>query len=100
MKKRTVLVLVIALLQGTLGFLLYRQRVVSQAAVWESDLVVFLCPALLAFSAFSWVLWPGSTRPLESSVFRSTARTLGYAAVVTAVASWAYLVIAFNVYGT
>jgi hypothetical protein len=82
----------------TVGVLLYRQRVVSVAQVWDSDLLIFALPAAIAFVTLTKVLWP--TGALRASGRFPRARAIALAGLVTAVSMWVCLVIAFNLYGT
>lgn len=77
-----------------IGFALYRQRVISTARVWDSDLLVFVAPAAAAFAGFTWAFWPRSTPP------RSRWRATGYAVLATAASTYVCYFLAFNRYGT
>ena len=100
MKKGTGHVLTIVALYVVLGSLLYRQRVVSAAEVWNSDSLVFILPAVLTFLALCFALWPEVVQGSAPRTLWSRARALGLAGIVTAVSFCAYACLVFSVYGT
>ena len=97
--KKAAIAVIIAAAHGLAGALVYRQRVLSDAALWNSDLLVFALPAVVAFIAFTLVFWPASDRGTSPGA-GSRVRAIAMAAVSTAVSAWAYCAIAFTRYGT
>src|SRR5215468_1296672 len=81
----------------TVGFLLYRWRVLSQSPARQSDLLVFGVPFLIAWAAFWFALW-------RSPFFRPRALYV-YVAIVAAsfaaafLAFWLYMIFAATIYG-
>jgi hypothetical protein len=97
---RALLAIATAVTYGLVGFALYRQRVVSGAEAWGSDLLVFGLPMVLAFVSFTMVFWPGLNAAPSPGVAMARLRALGFAALATAVSFWSYACIAFSRYGT
>ena len=96
--KTTALAIVIAVVYGIAGFLLYRARVIHHSVWLDSDLVVFFIPAVLAWLTNGLLIWSSFRRrildrsPLGATVAISFALTL-----ITALV---YCTIAFNTFGT
>ena len=96
--KTTALAIVIAVVYGIAGFLLYRARVIHHSFWLDSDLVVFFIPAVLAWLTNGLLIWSLFRRrildrsPLGAIVAISFALTL-----ITALV---YCTIAFNTFGT
>lgn len=80
------------------GFLLYRGRVLSEGNLLGSDLVVFFGPAGLAFLANTYIFWLGLRTRWRQSSAVLTSLLLGLLA--TLLAGYAYMLLAFNYYGT
>ena len=97
--KRVVIAISTAIAYGISGVMLYRQRVVSDASVWNSDLVVFALPTAIAFLAFALTFWPNRSEGATRSSW-SRVRALALAALSTGAMCWAYMVVALNRYGT
>lgn len=80
------------------GFLLYRERSLSTWTLLESDLVVFVLPAVCAFAALVFIVASG-TRTAAPAVQR-----LMFAALVSSIAvavGWCvYMLAALNRYGS
>lgn len=80
-----------------LGFLLYRSRVVSDWAITESDIVVFIIPFLLASFAYGCVLISLLSKFKGfSKIFMVCLLSL----VLGTISFFTSITIAFNVYGT
>jgi len=99
MIKKSLLALAIAIAYIIVGFLLYRERVISTATVWDSDLLVFALPLSIAFAAFCFVLWPRSLTSGSQSL-AARVRAVALSALATAVSAYIYTFLAFNRYGT
>ena len=94
----SVLMLALVLMvYGLVGFLLYRGRRFSQSSFFESDLNIFTVPFLSAIVAYSCVLFSsGWLRP------RSLAKWVGLLLIgfiLACLSFWAYMVCALNTYG-
>jgi hypothetical protein len=89
---------VIALAYALAGFGLYRGRVVTADGILDSDILVFLAPALFALAANTLCLW----RSLRSSMRLWTRLGVAIAGGITAtvIAAAGYMFVAFNAYGT
>jgi len=97
-RKQLLVVLSIAAAYVVTGIVLYRQRATSVAKVWDSDFLVFALSSVIAFVAFTSVLWPRGTPP--SSAVGAKVRAVALAALATAISCWVYISIAFTRYGT
>ena len=89
---------VIGCLYCIAGTLLYRGRVVNRLPALESDLVVFALPLLLVLIGYGAVFW-------LSHFFEATPRIriagmVGFSVLAAALSHWAFILIAFNMYGT
>jgi tryptophan-rich sensory protein len=74
-------------------FLMYRERVLSHATAFQSDLIVFLLPCVIAFGATLYVLT--YSRFIRTNV----ARAIGISAVLAASAWVLSMFLAINLYG-
>src|SRR5262249_17360480 len=88
--RRASLLLVIGIGYGVVGILLYRERVVSMNPLWDTDLLVFASPTLLAFAMFMWRLWPRRSSDSAPTLW-SRVSAVGLAALATAVCCLAYM---------
>jgi hypothetical protein len=82
-----------------LQFVLYRGRVVNRWPLADLDVVVFLLPNLLAFSAYALLLtrWAAVKQwPIAAKV----AAVVAIAAVVEFFSFWGSMLIPVNTYGT
>jgi hypothetical protein len=90
--------LVVAILHSMIEVLLYHGRVVSKVNMLQSDLVLFVLPASLAFGGYTVILWC-------SNAFAQKMNSRMIAIIATALAATFIslvcgLMIAFNKYGT
>jgi hypothetical protein len=83
---------------GITGSLLYRQRAISNAALWDSDILVFYLPAFFTTLIVGCVV--KYSLPSEWRARDKWFVALGTAAVVTFVAMATYMTVVFNAYGT
>ena len=90
--------LVVAIIYIVVGALLYRQRIISHIATWNSDFLVFYLPALLAVAANGWIIG-ASFPPGLPTVVRGTV-TCVLAIAATLIAASIYASIVFSAYGT
>lgn len=84
------------LVYATIGFLLYRARVLSDSVLLDSDLLVFVLPTAAAFLALFGIMVnarPG--HPFARWLLASLV-----AAVLVALSFLSYLSVAGNLYGT
>jgi hypothetical protein len=88
----------IAFLHCIGGLLLYRGRVVIKHGILQSDLLVFVLPALFALLAYSIVYWYSAF--LEGKLTLKIVAMLGFSLMATCLSFWLSMVVAFNVYGT
>lgn len=92
--QRTTISLVLAgITYAAIGFLLYRQRSISDSAIWDSDTLTFLAPALLAFTINTFIVTKYA-RPL-----RRFGTAAAIALLATGFAYWFYMMVAINTYG-
>jgi hypothetical protein len=87
-----------AIAYAVLGFVLYRMRATSDAAVWDSDLLVFFGPALVALAATTCLSWRACGS--QYGAVMRLALSIVTGVLVTGLAAWAYAFVAFNRYGT
>jgi hypothetical protein len=81
-----------------LGFLLYAARIRDLSASFDSDLLVFHMPTLLALVGYCFIAWP-VTLPTCSLPVRLGSVAL-IALVATAISLYCTMFAAFNTYGT
>jgi len=81
-----------------LGILLYAARIKDLSAIFDSDLLVFHMPTLLALVGYCFIAWP-ATLPTSSLPVRLGSVAL-IALVATAISLNCTLFAAFNTYGT
>jgi hypothetical protein len=93
-----VLVLVTAVGQAVIGFLLYRARHVSDNELWNSDFLVFFAPVLCAVAINTVFISP--LLPEKWNAIRNVAVAFVLAAFLGIVAHVVCLIAAFNTYGT
>ena len=77
--------------QSIAHFLMYRERVLSHATAFQSDLIVFLLPCVIAFGADLYVF----NRFIKTHV----ARAIGISAALAASAWVLSMFLAINLYG-
>jgi hypothetical protein len=90
---RVIWLVLISLGQSIAHFLMYRERVLSHAAAFQSDLVVFLLPCVIAFAAALYVFTHGRLMKIHF------ARATGISAGLTASAWVLSMFLAINLYG-
>ena len=83
---------------AVLGFLLYAARIKDISAIFESDLLVFQIPALLAYAGYCCFAWP-TTLPTSPLPVRLGSVAL-IALAATVVSLYGTLFAAANTYGT
>jgi hypothetical protein len=88
---------VVSFTYGVASFLLYRARVLGDS-VADSDAVVLYGPAIAAVAGNACIFWR-ALGGRSSTGFRFVS-ALGLAALLTFVAMWCWMFIAFNRYGT
>lgn len=91
-------IVVIGGLHWVAGALLYRGRVVNHLPLLQSDLFVFLLPALIATIAYGVVFW--SSEFLQAKPALRLAITFVFSLLATGLSSWLFMLVAFNTYGT
>jgi hypothetical protein len=96
MRKTVIRSGIACLVYAAAGFLLYRARVLSDSLLLDSDLLVFVLPAVAAFLAMFGILMNG----LPGSPFAKRLAASLVAGVLVALSFLAYLSVAGNMYGT
>ena len=95
--KNAAIILLVNVLYGFIGFLLYRGRVQTQSPILGSDVVIFLVPALLALAFNGLFIWKSFPKWMPSWL-RGMA-TLFCACTLTFLAFWGYMLAGVNLYG-
>jgi hypothetical protein len=90
---RIIWVVLIFLGQSTAHFLMYRERVLSHATAFQSDLIVFLFPCVIAFGGALYVFAHGRLVKIHF------ASAIGISAALTASAWVLSVFLAINLYG-
>ena len=95
--RTTIGLLAIGLVQSIGGVFLYRGRIISDIAWFQSDILVFLLPFLLGAVASGILLWTRfSGNPRLPRLRQAILGGVGAAAI----AEYASILVAFNRYGT
>lgn len=81
-----------------IGVILYRGRAIDRIPVLQSDILVFLLPALVALSAYTATYWWIGF--LQSKPGLRIMTMVGLSILWTGFSFWLSLLIAFNRYGT
>lgn len=81
-----------------IGFYLYAGRIRYDHPILESDVAIFLVPALLAMGANSYVI--GRILYDELSIWKRARNASAYGLATTFVEGYICYLIAFNTYGT
>jgi hypothetical protein len=89
---------IVAIAHVVVGVFFYYGRVKNLSPIFDSDLLAFLAPALLAFSGYLYVLWSGM--PVTTHVPVKVGLVTSIAFVATAISCACTAIIAFNRFGT
>ena len=90
--------IIVAVAHVVVGVFFYYGRVASLSPIFDSDLVVFLVPALLGFGGYLCVMWPhvlpASPLPVK------TALVISIALVATMISRACMAIVAFSNFGS
>ena len=89
----------VLLLHAGIFLVLYRGRVVSHWSIADSDLLSFASPLLLAFCAYTYLLFRSRVLLSVSPIARAFG-ILAISVAITFISCWLSLLLPFNLYGT
>jgi hypothetical protein len=89
---------IVAVIHVVAGVFFYYGRVKSLSPIFDSDVFVFLAPALLAFGGYLCVMWPYV--PPTSRLPAKIGLVILVAFVATIISCGCIAIVAFNTWGT